>query len=614
MEANTYDIKTVLTLDRRFVVPTFQRDYEWTRDGQWQLLFEDLETVADRLDDARKGAVLRGESLSKADKRVPPHFLGAVVLDQLPSPAGRLEVRSVIDGQQRLTTVQLLLRGLLDVLDERASPRASQVRRLVRNPADVCVDEDEYFKLWPRRRDRAVWAAVMADAHDDHESHLYGEARRFFRESVAQAAPDADRLHLFVDAALSLFKIVVIDLEDNDDAQVIFEVLNGRQTALSASDLVKNLLFLRAEREGTENIERLYDRHWARFDEPWWKVELGRGHATRGRRDVLLSTWLSGATAVETNIGRLYGEVRAHLEESDRQIPAVLAEISRYADAFRLVVEAEDTLAPALATSYGRIDKLGVSTALPTLVWLRTLESSSLSRQTHLAAVAAIESWIVRRMIVGANTRGYGKRFIDLIKVGQAARTANSDPGAAICSALANSPTNIAWPTDEEVAKAFLHRPMYGNLSQARVRLILGAIDERLQDDSKKGEKATFEYDELQIEHILPQSWREHWPVKVGDATAEQLRDAAIDVLGNLTLVTKSLNPAMSNSHWKTKRGALAEHSKLHLNREVMTLEAWSEIEIAERSARLAVLANRIWPSKEALLKSVGLAAPGPGK
>lgn len=97
------------------------------------------------------------------------------------------------------------------------------------------------------------------------------------------------------DALSSLFKLVVIDLDDNDDAQVIFEVLNGRQTPLSAIESVKNLLFLRGEL-AEDDVERLYDQYWARFDEKWWKETVGRGHAQRGRRDVLLSVWLTATT------------------------------------------------------------------------------------------------------------------------------------------------------------------------------------------------------------------------------------------------------------------------------------------------------------------------------
>ena len=154
---------------------------------------------------------------------------------------------------------------------------------------------------------------------------------------------------------------------------MIFEVLNGRQTPLTATDLVKNLLFLRAELHDEASLEKLYDQHWARFDDPWWRVEIGRGHAARQRRDVLLSTWLTAASETEINVGHLYGEVRHFIDAQATGIEPLLTGISAFAEAFRLVSTPEGVAPKRLSDVYGRIDRLGVTTALPLLVWLRTL-------------------------------------------------------------------------------------------------------------------------------------------------------------------------------------------------------------------------------------------------
>lgn len=143
MQANTFELKQILNPERRYVIPTFQRDYEWTRDGQWRLLFEDLEATAQRLGAAREQARATGSSVANAEKTVSPHFLGAIVCDQLPSSTGGLDLRAVIDGQQRLTTLQLLIRGVLDLLVERSSSRIPQVRRLLENPSDVAILPEE---------------------------------------------------------------------------------------------------------------------------------------------------------------------------------------------------------------------------------------------------------------------------------------------------------------------------------------------------------------------------------------------------------------------------------------------------------------------------------------
>lgn len=603
MNADTYELKTILTFERRYVIPTFQRDYEWTEDGQWSLLFDDLETVADRLEEARHHAELFGEPLTKAEKRVAPHFLGAIVIDGLPHSPGSLDLSSVIDGQQRLTTVQLLLRSVLDVLLERESPRAPQVRRLIQNPADVLLDADERYKLWPRRRDREVWRLAMADELPSANDHLYLKARRYFAERARTAIdpPDGtDRTDALVDALLSLFKLVVIDLDDNDDAQVIFEVLNGRQTPLSATDLVKNLLFLRAELNDEAELESLYDEHWAHFDDAWWKREIGRGHAARGRRDVLLSSWLTAASGTEVNVGHLYREVRQYLT-GDHKIVDILASLSQAATSFRQISERPSSLPEAMAEAYRRTELLSVTTALPLLVWMRTVPPEQLQLDEHVRAVRAIDSWIVRRVIVGANTRGYGKRFVEVLKAAQAAATAGASIADAIEASLLDAGTdNLTWPTDADVEWAFVNRQFYDNVTQERIRMLLGAIDRQLHLDHPKGEHPTFDYEALQIEHILPYKWQTHWGVLADDEAArmlrEQERERAKNHIGNLTLLTQPLNGSLSNDPWSLKRPALDEHSNLRLNAGLKAVDAWDEAAIETRAKALAEVACRVWP------------------
>ncbi|MEV5764726.1 DUF262 domain-containing protein [Micromonospora sp. NPDC052213] len=601
MDANTYSLKQILTQDRRYVIPTFQRDYEWTLDGQWALLFEDLVETSDRLFQARQQAAASGESLAKADKKVPPHFLGAIVCDQLAAAAGGLDLRAVIDGQQRLTTVQLVLRGVLDVLIEHRSPRAKQVRRLLENHPDIIESPEERHKLWPRRKDRQVWPIAMADDLPEQGTHLYLQARRYFsqrtREAVKGAEPE--RLDTLVDALLDLFKLVVIDLEDNDDAQVIFEVLNGRQTPLSAADLVKNLLFLRGELSDEKELEKVYDTYWAPFDEQWWKTEVGRGHAQRGRRDVLLSGWLTAVSRSEASVSHLYSQVRGYLDSAGRKTVDVLAELHDFGRAYRVVVGAEPAESESLRRSYQRLDALGITTVTPLLMWLRTLPSDYISAASHASVVRAVESWVVRRLLVGANTRGYGKVFVDVLRAADQAPAADALLIDAVLRVL-HGVDGTLWPDDDELAKAFVTRKFYGNLTQERIRLVLGAIDQHLRETNPKTEPADFQYEKLQIEHVMPRQWRQHWPLTATDDAGRlletQRRDEAIHRIGNLTLVTPTFNGSVSNAGWAVKRPEFSQQSMLRMNGPIASHADWSIDAIEERGRMLAALAAKVWP------------------
>lgn len=609
MEADTKALKKIMTVEGRYVIPTFQRDYEWTKDGQWELLFEDLDSVAGRLGSARAEAEATGSSRARAEKSVAPHFLGAVVCDQLPSPTGGLTLSAVIDGQQRLTTLQLLVRGVLDVLQENGSGRVRQVKRLLENPEDVIDHPYERYKLWPRRKDRDVWPVAMSDTVPAYspKDHLYLQARQYFSESVRNSLVDdqgRDRTDDFIDALLDLFKLVVIDLDDKDDAQVIFEVLNGRQTPLSASDLVKNLLFLRGELADEQELEELYDAYWAEFDEPWWKGKIGVGHAARARRDVLLSVWLTAVSGKEANVGHLYGEIRQFLAGGDYKTKDILIQLSEYRKAYKVIYGAADSGSPRLAQSYRNLVALKLQTAVPLLAWMRTLPTSRLSLADHEKAVSAVESWVVRRMIRGDNTRGYGAAFQGVLKNAQAvARDPEADIAATIVATLEAGPNSLAWPSDAEITSAFTQDRFYDRFTQERIRLILGAIDMQMRAGNPKTEPAVFDYSRLQIEHLMPQRWEKHWPLPAHvneDPARQELataeRVAAVDRIGNLTLVTSAFNQGVSNLGWDRKRPELAAQSALQLNLPIAATEHWDEAAIAARGAKLADIVCQIWP------------------
>lgn len=445
----------------------------------------------------------------------------------------------------------------------------------------------------------------MGDAQPTSDpTHLYCQARAFFAAEARDTATPADgidRTDDLVDALLGLFKLVVIDLDENDDAQVIFEVLNGRQTPLSASDLVKNLIFLRGELTDEAHLEELYDKYWADFDNAWWKTQTGTGHAARDRRDVVLSVWLTATTGRDTSVARLYGEVRQYLNSAERKIEELLAELQTFGHAYKVIYAAEPAEDDRLARSYANLDRLRITTAIPLLAWLRTLPAALLPADAHVEAVVAVESWAMRRMITGVNTRGYGAGFLIVLNKAQEAARTGADVTATIVRALADAPNQLGWPDDDAIAQSFRSTRFYGSFTQERIRLLLGSIDQRLREENPKTEPATFAYDGLQIEHVMPQSWREHWALDAANPSAEALaaaeRDAAVQRLGNLTLVTSTFNQSVSNLGWQVKKAELQKQSALQLNGSIASHDEWDETAIAERADHLATIACQIWPS-----------------
>lgn len=187
----------------------------------------------------------------------------------------------------------------------------------------------------------------------------------------------------------------------------------------------------------------------------------------------------------------------------------------------------------------------------------------------------------------------------------QAAQRAAKQPelniADAIVDSLAQAPNSLEWPNDGAVEHAFSTSRFYNVFTQERIRLILGALDEQMQQENPKAEPATFDYGSLEIEHVMPQGWRDHWPIDgligVERALAETERDAHIHRLGNLTLVTPSFNQSLSNGAWLEKRREFMEQSKVQLSTAIAQRETWDETAIRERGTALADVACRVWPA-----------------
>ena len=618
MKAETRTLQEVLHGDRRFVVPVYQRPYVWERERQWDPLWTDVESTAIRLAEARQEAHRRGVTAPDADKAAPPHFLGAIVLEQYPTATGEIDMRSVVDGQQRLTTLQLLLLGTLDALEEAGvgGPVAAKLRKLTRNDDEI-VSGDELHKVWPRPAEQDEFLSAVAEDPPAAHDSTFAAARVYFAEAAQGFLKDQDipedpyakgeaierRASLLVSTLLGLVKLVIIDLDDVDDAQVIFEALNARNTPLSATDLVKNLLFMRAQAAG-HDPERLYAEVWARFDDDdeWWREVVGVGHARRARQDWLLGDWLIAQLGRVINVGRLYGEFRSWLDHSGTTPLTALRTLNTYADAYEVLHGRREGATAVERLAFQRIDRLNITVATPVLLWLLAQPAEVLGEKEREAAFRAVECFVVRRMAVKAQTRAYGQAFAEVLK---AAQSSDSHPGQAVVSALRGSPHGYAWPTDEDLAEQFRSSRYYGpgGINQDRLRLLLGAVDARLQREAHKGEPVQIQYDQLQVEHVIPRKWKTYWPVEASDPheqiVLEQRRERHVHRIGNLTLASDRLNPSMGNDPWELKRAQLHEHSNLRLNVLLRAEEAWNEEKIEERGEWLAGQVAAVWPGPD---------------
>lgn len=240
---------------------------------------------------------------------------------------------------------------------------------------------------------------------------------------------------------------------------------------------------------------------------------------------------------------------------------------------------------------------MDITTVYPLLLEVLKRHNGPKGRPELLNILGDLESFFVRRAICELTTKNYNRLFVDMIK---AARPSDDFSSKAIREFLLAQTAEVSrWPEDEEFEHSWLTINFYKRLTKSKARMILEAIEVSLHTGMT--EKNQIEK-MLTIEHLLPKEWKKHWPLPPTAITDEEkeasskIRDQMLHRVGNLTLVTKRLNPAISNGPWDKKREKILEHSALNLNLAFLNTHVWNEQLIDERSAKLFKQAQKLWP------------------
>ncbi len=572
-----------------YQIPRFQRRYIWSKEKHWQQLWADVKHVADQCYSGGKPN---------------PHFLGAVVLQHVYKGVGQTQTRLVVDGQQRLTTLQLLIDAIHKSYSERGYEPDEPLCELVWNEQKTTDGNTAHiFKVWPTVIDQPSFRQALSDESIEDPDSPIILAHKYFCNEVDKwldAAPDnlPDKVEALLRASRSLLHIVVIDLTPNDNPHVIFESLNARGESLLESDLIKNMVMYEADRagivDGTTNADWLWD-----FNDRWWVTEIGRGRIKQARIDIFLNQWLIMRTAkFISNDDVFLAFRRFYTDEVGLPIHKVAMDIKDIGETYRSL-ETEKSYGGFVFPTYlrrflyrRRIMQLGVIT--PVLLWLY---SKAIPLDQMEKAIQALESHAIRRMILLNRTAGLNRTYVELIRV-----LGDSDPeiaGDVIVRFLSGKGSNVAsWPTDSEFEEAFLNYNAYRGLTRGRLRIVLEGIEQGLRSDKAEEQEPRRN---LTIEHIMPQAWRGNYDVPGVDS---EERDRIVHTLGNLTLVNQPLNSAMSNAPWVGKREELKKHSTLFLNKELVDDYddiTWGEAQIEDRARRLCRMAIRVWPYADQL-------------
>lgn len=601
----------------------------WTLDDQWERLWEDIRAKADaRLQNGK----------------CTPHFLGAVVLDPQ-QREGLIGVESyhIIDGQQRLTTLQYVLSAALLALNKLGNQAAFAhiVEGCLRNgnPETMRDPAIEAFKVWPTFRDRATYRAALTAANlselsQRFEAHFtqVGELRKIGMEhpaalaalwyfthqledwlTTSNGASEATRAEALVLAILRDLKIVSIVLDADDDAQVIFETLNGRGAQLHATDLIRNYVFMRADREQADSAA-LYNDLWSAFESAYSAEEQRRGRMKKPRLEWLIHSTLQAELHEDVDLARLYHEYRRFATDTGhpRTAEQQLLTLTCYSNHYKELISGIGTTPIA---RFGRqIADYDVTTLYPLALMIASSSSTDAEKS---AMFADLVSFVVRRAVCGLTPKNYNNVFQGLLRQLHAG---GINPSTLRTIMQGASGDISRWPADAEFRNACLTASLYpGRLDAPKAKAILAELEKGLRADVRAEDASMSGLDQLDVDHILPQSWSAHWPLGDGTAvTSEEAsevelivrtglqlnqrqrliadRQSAVRNLGNLTLLNLSVNRQVQNHAFAEKRDLLIANTNLRLNIPLITLPDWSETRIGSRGEMLTETAIRLWP------------------
>lgn len=581
--------------DIRYTIPEFQRPYVWNQEDQWEPLWDDVRNTAESyLNELDLSNNDSNEASIKATNSTPPHFFGAVVVQQVYTATRDIEQRKVIDGQQRVTTLQLLLDAVRLVCEEfELKGEAKRLSKFVTNSTDE--DGDQVFKLWPTNTNNDIEAFRHAmhngSATNDFENSLIVQAHQFFQlqtEEWLKANSNSHALQHLIEALETVvtdrLQMVVIDLEPQDDPHIIFETLNARGTPLLESDLIKNYVVSRANSTNEDDI-------WGKLGDNWWRKEIRQGRLRRPRIDMLLNYWLAMRTKNEVTASRVFNEFKKHA--GDLKIKDVMSDVQRDLGNYRRFEEEPRT--PDEDKFYYRVvDVMQTGVITPVLLLLLSVP---LDRR-RIKSLQALESFLIRRMVCRGTTKDYNRLTLEL--VGELQKQGLDQADSIVADFLKGQEADSrVWPDDEALGDSLATLPLYRLLTIGRLRLILEGIEDKLRTSSMPEQEECPK--KLTIEHIMPQSWEAHWPLpeNIDRSEGDNTRNQLIHTIGNLTLVTKRLNSSLSRSPWKDKRKTLRDHSTLFLNKRLLEEskgKMWDEQFIQSRSKHLTDLVAEVWP------------------
>jgi uncharacterized protein with ParB-like and HNH nuclease domain/predicted transport protein len=554
MKATEVNFLKFLKQPNQFVIPIYQRTYSWTL-KQCQQLWQDI--------------------LRAAEDEVSGHFIGSVVYIE----GGLYQVASVpqllvIDGQQRLTTLSLLLTAFAKVAEE-SGIQLETTRKKIESYFLFNNEEDgeDRYKLLLTQGDRETFIRLIEDRElPSDPSKRILENYQYFENQLRK---DADLSSIY--RGISKLIIVNISLErDRDNPQLIFESLNSTGLDLSQADLIRNYVLMGL---APKEQEKVYKHYWYPMEQ-LFDQDAQADLFDRFMRDYLTLKSRSGAIP---NIRDVYSSFKTYVQRQDSSISEIMADVYLYSKHYAKLVldqESDSEIQQALQD----INTLKVDVAYPFLLEVyEDYAQKLLTREDFIRVLRLVESYVFRRAIAGVPTNSMNKTFATLSREIDRNHYLES-----MELALVRKDAYRRFPNDEEFRQELVVKDIYNFRNR-------GYLLRKLENFKRP--KELVDPENYTIEHIMPQNPKlsAEWQADLGENWKE-IQAKYLHTIGNLTLT--AYNSEYSDRPFKDKRDMEGgfQVSPLYLNRNLAHLEQWDETAIKDRAAELAFWATQIWP------------------
>ena len=395
MDADIQTLYGLFNTPVSYRIPVFQRPYAWTKERQWQPLWGDAQRIAEKL------------LHSKPGETIPPHFMGAIVLQLQSAKSGRVVKRIVVDGQQRLTTLQLLIRAAQESfqnLDD--TERADRLAALTQNRQnDQGGDSDDETKVRQSNINdlQSFQDVIRGLSEGNRPLRSIGEAYQYFKQEITdwlneQPAIRDTRAEALETTLAKYLQVATVDLDEGEKPHFIFAVLNARAEPLKESDHIKNTIMFEADvvDDAGKAIQL-----WGPFDRnEWWRNDTQEGRLSRIHLDRFLNYWVVMRTGKDVSADRVSTEFNKYLESSRLPIEEIAASIRK---AGQIYQDLEEARVPGIEAFLRRIKAMGLGVVMPLLMWLYT---EDIPEDKRKRSTQALESYLVRRMLCGVGSQG----------------------------------------------------------------------------------------------------------------------------------------------------------------------------------------------------------------